>query len=266
MGQNQEKTILINGETHKIPQDLTALQEILAKQGENSFQIGEKIYNIGEIGQAEFSNIIHQHYQESRSSQWLKIFLYFLVPLLSISLSVVLYRSWVQSQPLTLTVKLQNLTPNKDLPLEKAKISLVYGDKTEAQDAVNQEVTFKGLPASLSGQKVILRFESQGFVSLDTQVVLSKNVLMLAVKRDNSLGKVFGLVKDTNGKPLAGVKITIQDDLSTLSNEEGRFSLPIPFAKQRKEQTIRAFKAGYQLYTRLEPIIENEETLIVLDK
>lgn len=266
MSQNKETTVKIQGEDYKLPKDLNNLKEILQQKGADSFQIGEKIYNIGEIGQAEFTNIVHQYYQESKTSQYLKIFLYVFVPLLAIALAYFYVGIVFLQQPVNLTVTLKNLTPNKDLPLEKAKITLVYGDKTDSQEAVNQEVTFKGIPANFKGKKLSLKFESAGFVSVDSSIVLKENTLALPIRRDNSLGKIFGLVKDENGKALAGVKITVQEDVSTLSNEEGRFTLQIPFDKQRKEQTIRAFKEGYKTYSRLEPIVENEETLIMMEK
>jgi hypothetical protein len=265
MSKEKENKILIKGEEYKLPKDLHNLKDILAQKGEDTFQIGEKIYNIGEIGQAEFTNIIHQNFAESKTSQYLKLFLYVFVPLLAIGLAYWYIQGVILQQPVNLTVRLKNLTPNKDLPLEKAKITLTYGDKTETQE-VDKEATFKGIPANFKGKKLALKFESAGFVSLDTAIVLQENSLNLAIRRNDALSKIFGLVKDENGKALEGVKITIQEDISTLSNNEGRFTLQIPFDKQRKEQTIRAFKEGYKTYSRLEPIIENEETLILMEK
>jgi hypothetical protein len=265
MSKEKENNILINGEAYKLPKDLENLKDMLAQKGEDTFQIGEKIYNIGEIGQAEFTNIIHQNFSESKTSQYLKIFLYVFVPLLAIGLAFLYIQTTVLQQPVNLTITLNNLTPNKDLPLEKAKISLTYGDKTETQE-VDKEATFKGIPANFKGKKLTLKFESPGFISVDTTMVLNENALVLPIRRNNALSKIFGLVKDENGKALAGVKITIQEDISTISKEDGSFSLQIPFDKQRKEQTIRAFKEGYKTYTRLEPIIENEETLILMEK
>ncbi len=258
MSQNKENSIRIKGEEYKLPKDLHNLKDMLAQKGEDTFQIGEKIYNIGEIGQAEFTNIVHQHFAESKTSQYLKLFLYVFVPLLAIGLAYLYIRNVILQQPINLTVKLK-------MPLEKAKISLTYGDKTETQE-VDKEATFKGIPANFKGKKLALKFESAGFVSLDTSIALQENTLNLAIRRNNALSKIFGLVKDENGKALAGVKITIQENISTTSQEDGSFTLQIPFDKQRKEQTIRAFKEGYKTYTRLEPIIENEETLILMEK
>ena len=53
-------TLKINGEVKEIPNDIVALRAILEQLKSQNVQVGEKIYNIGEIGQAEFKTIINQ--------------------------------------------------------------------------------------------------------------------------------------------------------------------------------------------------------------
>lgn len=255
-------TVKVNDEVREIPNDVAALQKLIQAQGQTTFQAGEKIYNIGEISEANFTEIIHQNFPESRTSRYLKIFLFIFVPVLAISFAVLYFRYQQMQQPLVFSVALENLTPNPELPFEKGKITLKYGDKTETQE-VEQEAVFRGIPANFRGKLVAVQFEAEGFFKKDTSFILSDNHLLLPVRRDSSLARIFGLVKDDAGNPVADVQISVQD-LMARSDVAGRFTLLIPFNRQRKEQRIRAFKPGYNLWDISSPVIANEEMAIIL--
>jgi len=258
-------TLKINGEVKEIPNDIGELTTILEQLNSQNVRVGEKIYNIGEIGQAEFKTIINQYQQESRKSYYLRLFLFVLVPALAIGVSYLLYQYWVLQQPVVFTVAINNLTPHPFLPLEKAKITLVYGDKRETQE-VETEAVFKGIPANFRGDVIKILFQSEGFESIDTSLVLTENHIDLPVKRNSAYAKIFGIVKDAGtGSRLEGVKISVQD-VFTESDKNGRFTLHIPFDQQRKQQRVRANKAGYIEWDRTEPVIENFETIIRMQK
>ncbi|MDX1943759.1 MAG: NB-ARC domain-containing protein, partial [Saprospiraceae bacterium] len=57
---NSTITLSVDGELQEIRNDIAALLDFLQQQQRESLQVGEKIYNIGEIGQAVFQNIIQQ--------------------------------------------------------------------------------------------------------------------------------------------------------------------------------------------------------------
>lgn len=257
-------TVKVNGEVREIRNEVGALQNLIEAQGQTTFQAGEKIYNIGEISEAQFTQIIHQNFAESRTSRYLKLFLYIFVPVLAIAFAVLLYRYQQMQQPLVFSVALENLTPNPELPFEKGKITLQYGDKTETQE-VEHEAVFKSIPANFRGQPIAVHFEAQGFVKIDTAFTLSGTHLLLPIRRDSSLAKIFGTVKDDTGNPVADVQISVQD-LTARSDAAGRFTLLIPFDRQRKEQRIRAFKPSYKLWDYSSPVIANEEIDIILPK
>jgi hypothetical protein len=86
----------------------------------------------------------------------------------------------------------------------------------------------------------------------------------IGISRDKSLAKIRGIVKNSENMPLENVKISLQD-LSVLSNAEGKFELNIPFEKQLKKQRISAFKQGFQLWDYESPVGE-EQIKIVLEK
>jgi len=165
-------------------------------------------------------------------------------------------------QPLSLTVLLDNQTPNAYLPFENGKVTLIYGDKTEDK-AIEKEAVFKGIPANFKKEPVIVRFEAPGFTPIDTTFPLSDNRIILPVWRDNSLGRIFGTVKDEQGSPIPGAQIAVQD-LVTTSGADGHFELQIPFDKQRKSQRVKAHKPGFKPWDYESPIFQHEEISIIL--
>lgn len=166
--------------------------------------------------------------------------------------------------PLALTLMLKNRTPNPELPFEGGTISLQYGDKTDTQP-IQTEANFKGIPANFWGEELALHFEANGFVTIDTIFELLSNSLTLPIRRDNSLGRIFGTVKDGNGNPLSGVEILVQD-LSARSKPNGTFELIIQFDKQRKQQRVVANLKGYQPWDYTFPVSDKEEVSIILQK
>jgi tetratricopeptide (TPR) repeat protein len=68
-------TVSVNGETQEIRKDIAELKALLAKNQTTSFQSGEKIYNIGEINEANFGTIVHQHHYHFYGEKKIKRFL-----------------------------------------------------------------------------------------------------------------------------------------------------------------------------------------------
>lgn len=60
-----------------------------------------------------------------------------------------------------------------------------------------------------------MRFEAEGFVPIDTTFPLTDNRIFLPITRDNSLGRIFGTVKDEQGNPLPGADILGSRTLSS---------------------------------------------------
>lgn len=201
---------------------------------------------------------------ESKTSQRLRLLLYIFVPILAIGGAYFWFQYEKMQTPLALTVSVNNLTPNPELPFEGGTVRLQYGDKTDTQ-SIQTEANFKGIPANFRGEAINLHLEANGFVSIDTVVELSSNLLILPIRRDNSLGRIFGTVKDGQGNPLAGVEIRVQDR-STHSNPNGTFELQIPFSQQRKEQRVSANFAGYQPWDYTFPVSDKVEVSIILQR
>ena len=131
-------------------------------------------------------------------SRNLWLFLFAFVPILAIGFAFLYNRNQKLSEPLNLTVKVTDATPNPNIPFEKAKVTLTYGDKTESQ-TVEKEATFKGIPPNFRDANVQISCEADGFVTIIRSAVLSENTVTIPLSRDNSLGTIFGHVKDETG-------------------------------------------------------------------
>ena len=204
-------------------------------------------------------------HSESDTSRRLRFFLYLFVPLLAIGGTFFWYRYQQMQAPLSLTVAVDNRTPNLELPFEGGTVTLQYGDESKTLPIRREqaETDFKGIPANFRDEKISLIFEAAGFVKIDTAFTLSSNRLSLPIRRDNSLGRIFGTVKDEGGNPLSGERIRVQD-LTINTDAAGVFPLSIPFDKQRTKQRIEAFLAGYVPWVNTSPVLENEEISIIL--
>ncbi len=197
------------------------------------------------------------HISESKNSRRWKFFLFLFVPFLVLFAAFL----WYRVQPLSLTVSLDNRTPNPNLPFQKGNITLQYSGRSESKN-IETETIFTGIPR---GEEINLLFEAPGFVKIDTAFVLSVNHITLPIRRDNSLARIFGTVKDGQGNPVADAQVIVQE-ITARTDEAGNFSLLIPFDKQRRDQQIRVFKTGHEESNRTYTIVENEDIGILLPK
>jgi Effector-associated domain 11 len=201
---------------------------------------------------------------ESKISQHLRLFLFGFVPVLAISCAWLYHKNQKLSEPLHLTVQVTDATPNPNIPFEKAKVTLTYGDKTESQ-TIEKEATFKGIPPHFRDDMLQIQCEANGFVTVQRLFEFSENKVTIPLCRDHSLATLFGQIKSEKGEGLAEVQVSVQD-ITVLSNASGFYSLTIPFEKQRVAQRLRAFKSGFKLWDFETPVLSSTPVDIILKK
>ena len=136
------------------------------------------------------------------------------------------------------------------LPFEKG--TLTCEDAGNAQQTIqvgadNRTVFLNEIPFRDRRKGVHIHFEANGYESIDT-VVSAQRVLNLTVKRNNSLGIVFGRVIDRKTEqPVENATVVLQD-LTVCTDAFGQFRIEIPFAKQSKTQRVQVTKEGYQVW------------------
>lgn len=164
-------------------------------------------------------------------------------------------------QPTVLTVKIEEINSIPNLPFKEGIASLTYGDKTETL-TINDEIIFKQIPSKYKRKQLNLKFSARGFVPVDT-LITAKEFIGLPVKRDNSLGVIFGSIKGERNQPLPSVSIRVKD-LFVETDKEGLFRIEIPLEKQQEEQRLAAYKEGFKTIDITgAPSLTNEWKLIL---
>ena len=194
---------------------------------------------------------------ESRTSRRLRLFLFLFVPLLAIGGAYLWQRNQELQRPLRLKVRLENQTPNPELPEPLTRLVLTYGTTSEPKENVATEAMFEGIPGNFRGEKLRLQFSATGFVPVDTSFLFEQELLTLPVRRNDDLAKITGIIKDEAGQALEGVKVSIPC-CSALTDASGAFSLSIPPEHQRTAQRLDLFKAGYAPKSTSTPVFPGE--------
>ncbi|MFT3910690.1 MAG: hypothetical protein QM737_14830 [Ferruginibacter sp.] len=159
------------------------------------------------------------------------------------------------SQQVTVLVHGENGKDDLILPT-RGKVKLIYGD-ANVLETINDkgEATFKQIPSQFFNSDLtveILFFDPGGepyrAVKPDSLYHLKKASYIDLTVKLYGLDMLKGIVTDfKTGDPIPNVRISILG-IDTMSNNYGEFTLLIPREHQRKFQTVRAFKEGYELF------------------
>lgn len=185
-------------------------------------------------------------------------FFFVLLPLLLLFLGTYAVRYFT---PFNMTVRVDETRGIPSMPYENGTLTITYADKSETV-GVGRETIVKEIPPKYKGREARLVFAADGFVTVDTLVRLRK-AIDLPARRDNSLGVVFGTVKDEDNRPVAGAEISLLD-LRATSDALGKFRIEIPLDKQAAEQRVSAYKEGYELWDWTGPPSNTVEWSIIL--
>lgn len=157
-------------------------------------------------------------------------------------------------------------TAKSSLPFKGAELSLTYSDKQETVNIkdLGEEVIFKEIHRKHMGKDARVKVTADGYQPIDTVMALSKD-MRIVIKRDNSRGILFGMVKDEDNNPLAGVTVSVAD-LTATTDAMGNFRIEIPLDKQKEEQRVSAFRKGYKLWDFTGPVSDKVPWKIILRK
>ena len=194
---------------------------------------------------------------ESQTSRRLRVFLYFFVPLLAIGGAYLWQKNKELKTPLALKVRIENRTPNPELPEPKSNLSLTFGQKTEPKTGLADEAIFEGISASFRGERLRLQFSAPGFVPMDTAFSFDNDLLVLPVRRNDDLATLAGFILDEAAKPLEGARVSI-DCCDAMTDSSGKFVLNIPFQHQRTSQRLDISRTGFDTKSITTPVIPGE--------
>lgn len=131
--------------------------------------------------------------------------------------------------------------------------------------ADSKTVFLNDIPYLKKGSRVHLVFEAEGYQPIDTTVKVQRSV-ELRIRRNGSLGVVFGRVCDfESGQAIEGAKVSLLD-LTATTDSLGQFRIEIPFAQQDAAQRVTISKDGYQTWDELYRPSATDPWLISLQK
>lgn len=218
---------------------------IKSKAGKNI--IGGSIIAGGNV------NIGDQINTESKTSRYIRLFLFVLVPLLVISTVVIYYRYQQMIQPFDITVKINKTACQNHLPLpELFEISMnldcqynPYSEKIIGRD----RISFRDIPPycteSIAGFEIYVEGEPYTFIQPKNHIIKPDAIIELVIKLehiDTIRGKV---VESSSIRPIENALVSIQQE-EAITNKDGIFVLPIPCDKQAVFQNIIISKEQYK--------------------
>lgn len=158
---------------------------------------------------------------------------------------------WLVFKPLDIKVNVAEDTEYSipSLPFESGVVTYSINGNEPVKVPVNRTNTtilIENIPFGDKYKTMHLVLESSGYQTVDTTMKMKKS-LTLPLRRDNSLGVIFGNVIDEQGRPVAGAAVIVQD-IKTLTDETGSFRLDIPMAKQMESQRMTICKDGFDLW------------------
>lgn len=177
--------------------------------------------------------------------------LFSLVMLFAIFGLFFLYRKWSDTFSFTVYVLGEKGPHDKPL-LSKGKV-ILHTDYDHTEEINSRgEVTFNGIPASFRNKPVMLNLAKDLNVPYEAlkpdslyKIGDSKSIQLIV--RLSGLELIRGQVRNEDNLPLSSVKISLTKDVSTQTDEDGRFELRIPSSLQKEEITLTAYKIGFSL-------------------
>lgn len=139
------------------------------------------------------------------------------------------------SLPCDITIHLFDISGiNEKLPNNKPKtITLFFPQKEPIRKTIidGNRTVFEGIDPRYIGNKVHLLFESNAYVSIDTQISLSRDINLM-IKRDSDY---YGNIKlqfcDSFSRPIQNIPVSIKG-LTATTDIDGKINLHIPFEQQ----------------------------------
>jgi len=185
---------------------------------------------------------------------------YLALLLLVVVVSIILVyreRLFPNNKPGSFTVVVQGASDveEKSLP-DNGLVVLESGDLRLEQEINNKfEATFRDVPAHLFNEQIGTKLtfrdpdnEPYKTVAPDSVYILERDGSVQMNVKLYGLDKLTGIAKDFDtGDPLGNVRISV-NGVEAYTNNNGEFNLSLPEEKQKKFQTVRASREGYQMF------------------
>jgi len=155
-----------------------------------------------------------------------------------IALVLIAVAAWWASRPIAMTLEMRESEPvNPLLYADDGVVSFTLGEVGYA-DSIHElptELTFANIARKFKGEKVMLHFEQPGFETLDTTVVLQRNILLKVRRQPSYYGHVVGFTRLAGTERMVPQVRVHVGSVETVSDANGYFELDIPLAQQTSD-------------------------------
>lgn len=143
---------------------------------------------------------------------------------------------------LQLTVYVHGAKGQQDIVIQnQGKLIIDFGnDRRTALIGENGRTNFGEIPAHFSDRTINIGFEGKGYelVNPNELFLLNGSPVYLAIRKDKSLGRISGIVKNRDGsKWIENALILIGNDTTIYTNEIGAFKVILPEDMQVPNET-----------------------------
>ena len=223
------------------------------------FEVASKItnpYSLAAFAVAAILFIIFRR-RKPPAIAWISILSIVLIAILAPIFSEV-FKSAINDQSLQLTVYVHGQKGKQHIVLENTgKLVVDFdNDRRTAMIGENGRTNFGEIPKKFYNQAISFGLEAPGYelVHPNKQYKMGGKPIYLAVRKDDSLGKISGIVKNRDGSEfIKDALVMIGNDTTTTTDELGIFKITLPVKMQVKDKkssyllTIK--KEGYQIKT-----------------
>lgn len=143
---------------------------------------------------------------------------------------------WIANQPVDVTVSLNETTVHNDKlpPLKDAVVTIELDNevKTDTIHSFEEQGVFANIPHNAIGKRVHFTLRCNDWQTVDTALVLTKNITVNMVRELRCYGSVtFRLWSIKKGSGIANVKVSIAG-CRAVTDTEGYVNMFIPLEKQ----------------------------------
>ena len=149
---------------------------------------------------------------------------------------------WIENMPVdvTLTLEEKSVHNSKLPPLKNAivQIALENEEKIDTLRAINQKGLFANVPHYFIGKQVHIHFKCNDWLTLDTCMVLSKDITLPICRDLKKYGNIkFQLWNVVTEKGVANAEITIEG-IHVTSDKNGIIQMQVPLEHQKSKYIV----------------------------
>ena len=197
--------------------------------------------------------VVYKKLESSITSNWLLAILFF-------TLSMIFGFFYIQNKGDSFNTIIQmqkaRLDLHPDYPIfnrdntDKLVIDMPYGKIEKNIDDLGQSFPLD-VPAKMNGKFVGIRLVSKYWETTVDSLLLDEGKIKVEIRPNRALAKIEGEVfHKIGGVPIIGVTVSFSKS-TTITNKQGNFSFEVPITERKENYSLKFFKEGYEITTKL---------------